>query len=232
MNRKRPPRSALLSVVVLLVIGAATLFGDRVPLLRELATTVSRTVTGETTQARGTQVSNTSLSEVQDLEGVLGPAEVLEITDGDTLRIELDGSEERVRLIGVDTPEMYESRKLELDDEDSPLNQAEIQVLGRQARAFTEAFIDGQDVYLEAGFEPRDRYGRLLAYVYLPDPDGDWELEGAWYQQLNFEILRAGFAETLTVEPNSDYAADYEEAALAAQEAGRGIWGEGWVDIE
>lgn len=240
MNRNRlPRRSVVLSLVALLAIGAATLFGDRIPLLNDLATTLSRTVTGSpqaqatsprATPPRATEVSDTGVSD--STGGLLGPAEVLEITDGDTLELLLNGDEERVRLIGVDAPELYESRKLELDDEDSPLSQSEIQALGREARAFTEDFIEGQEVFLEAGYEPRDRYGRLLAYVYLPDPEGDWELEGAWYRQLNFEIVRAGFAEIITVEPNSDYAADYEEAMTEAQEAGRGIWGQGWVDIE
>jgi micrococcal nuclease len=223
---KRFPRTTLLTVVALIAVAAAALWGDRFPVLERLATTLGSQLTDE---VQATEVAG---FESSDLEGILGPAEVLRITDGDTLEIELNGQEERVRLIGVDAPELYESRKLELDDEDSPLTQAQIQALGDQARGFTEDFIGAQDVYLEAGFEPRDRYGRLLAYVYLPDPDGDWELEGAWYRQLNFEIVRAGWAETLTVEPNSDYEADYREATLEAQDAGRGIWGEGWVDID
>ena len=227
MNRK-----TILALAALAAIGGATFFGDRLPILNELATTLSRQVAGSSEQPRATEVINTGTQDTQALSGVLGPVVVSEVTDGDTLELTLDGQEERVRLIGVDAPELYESRKLELDDEDSPLNQSEIQALGEQSRDFTEDFIGGQEVYLEAGFEPRDRYGRLLAYVYLPDPEGDWELEGEWYRQLNFEIVRAGWAETITVEPNSDYAADYEEAMEEAQDAGRGIWGQGWVDIE
>lgn len=230
MNRKRLPLRPLLAALVLVAIGAATLFGERFPFLNDVATSLSRTVTGAPAQA--TEVSATGRSDTLELTGMLGPVEVLEITDGDTLEVSLNGSEERVRLIGIDTPELYESRKLELDDGDSPLTSTEIQALGREARAFTESFIGAQEIYLEAGYEPRDRYGRLLAYVYLPDEGGDWEIEGEWYRQLNFEIVQAGWAETLTVEPNSDYAGDYEEATLEAQDAGRGIWGEGWVDIE
>ena len=85
--------------------------------------------------------------------------------------------------------------------------------------------------YLEPGEEPRDRYGRLLAYLYLPDPGGDWTFGGDAFTQVNLELVRSGWADAYTVPPNDVYEADYENAAAAARRAGRGLWGEGWVAL-
>ena len=204
---KRLPRSTLLAVVVLLAVASATLLGDRFPVLTRLATSLGYSLTDE---VQATEVAG---FESDDLVGILGPAEVLRVTDGDTLEIELNGQEERVRLIGVDAPELYESRKLELDDEDSPLTQAQIQALGDRARDFTEAFIGGQEVYLEAGYEPRDRYGRLLAYVHV----------GGTF--VNAELVRGGYARTLEIPPNTAEADRLAALERAAGEAGIGLWG-------
>ncbi len=220
VKRKRRTTSPTLAILALVAIGTATLFGDRVPILSEIAGYLSEFVGGEP-QGSGPRVS-----------GLIGPAEVVKVSDGDTVRILLNGTEESVRLIGVDTPEKFESAKLTKDAEESPLSVSEIQELGEQASTFAEDLLSGRAVYVQPGVEERDRYGRLLAYVYLREPDGAWDFGGETFTQVNLELARAGWADPLTIPPNVDFSEEYVAAAREARSAGRGMWGEGWVGLE
>ncbi len=94
-----------------------------------------------------------------------GPRTVTRVVDGDTLV--LDGGE-RIRLIGVDTPETVHPQK-------------PVEYFGKEASAFTRRMADGQEVRLEYDQQRRDRYGPTLAYVWLPDDS-----------LLNLEIIRRG----------------------------------------
>jgi len=212
MKRKTSPLLVALGALFLVLAG---FFGDDVPVLNEIA-------------ALFDEVLGTSGPQVVGLQG---PAEVTRVSDGDTLRVELDGREESVRLIGVDTPEKFKSDKLERDAEESPLSETEIQALGEEASAYAERLLGGQEVYLELGTEERDRYGRILAYVYVRDPEGDWTFRGERFAQVNLELARAGWADPLTIPPNVAYAERYVEAAREAREANLGMWREGWVSL-
>ena len=215
MKRNRTdPRFVLLALAAL---GAAALFGDRVPVLNDLARYL-----GEQVGVGGGR---------SELAGLDGPLQVVRVKDGDTLVVSVGGRDEDVRLIGIDTPEKFDSDKLRRDDADSPLRADEIQALGAGASRFAEDLLEGETVYLEPGLEPRDRYGRLLAYLYLSDPGGDWTFGGETFTQVNLELVRAGWADALTVPPNDAYQGDFEAAADAARRAGAGIWGEGWVSL-
>ena len=128
---------------------------------------------------------------------------VVAVIDGDTVDVELGGRTERVRLLGIDTPESV--------DPDRP-----VECHGPEASAFTHGLLpDGTAVRLERDTEARDRYGRLLAYVFRVD-DGLF---------VNEAILVAGEAEILSIEPNHAYAGRLAEAASAARRAGLGLWG-------
>lgn len=117
-------------------------------------------------------------------------------TDGDTLWLSGIG---KVRLIGVDTPEVY----------------GHDECYGRQASAFVERTLPlGSTVRYRLGTEERDRYGRALAYVYV---DGG--------RFLNLLLVRRGFAQVLTVPPNVEFAERFARAARRARAAGRGLWG-------
>jgi len=135
--------------------------------------------------------------------GVLTPnAVVLYVSDGDTIGVRIDGVEERVRLIGIDTPETKKP--------DTP-----IECFGPEASAFTESLLpDGTELYLERDIEARDPYGRLLAYVYRT-ADGMF---------VNLEIISQGFARPLTIAPNSAHADEFVTAARAADAADTGLW--------
>jgi micrococcal nuclease len=119
------------------------------------------------------------------------------VVDGDTFVL---AGGERVRLIGIDTPETVHPHK-------------PIEHLGPEASEFAKRLLSGQMVRLEFDVQERDRYGRLLAYVYLED--------GTF---VNAEILRQGYGVLLTVPPNVKFAEEFLEIQRQAREAGRGLW--------
>jgi len=131
-----------------------------------------------------------------DLEG-----RVVRVVDGDTVRVRVDGREETVRYIGVDTPETKRPG--------SP-----VECFGPAAGAANERLVGGREVRLEVGEEERDRYDRLLAYVYRAD-DGRF---------VNEILVRDGYARPLAIEPNVRHAAAFAALADEALEAGRGLW--------
>jgi micrococcal nuclease len=129
-----------------------------------------------------------------------GTALVTRVVDGDTVEVRLDGREERVRLIGVDTPESVQPG--------SP-----VECFAKAASAETRRLVEGRRVTLRYDAERRDRYGRLLAYVYR---DGLF---------VNADLVERGYARTLTIPPNVAYADELTRLAREARAAGRGLWG-------
>jgi micrococcal nuclease len=135
---------------------------------------------------------------------------VTRAVDGDTLVLETG---ERVRLIGIDTPEMHESAKLYRDAQRSKQDISAIQKLGRRAYEFTKNLVEGKRVSLEFDVERHDKYRRLLAYVYLKD--------GTF---LNAEIVKQGYASLMTYPPNVKYADLFSKLYRQARENRRGLW--------
>jgi len=136
---------------------------------------------------------------------------VKRVVDGDTLVLE---NGERVRLIGIDTPEMHESNKLYKDSRKSGEDVSTIQKLGKQAYEFTRGLAEGKRVNLEFDVERRDRYDRLLAYVYLKD--------GTF---VNAEIIKQGYASLMSIPPNIKYADVFLKLYREARDDRRGLWG-------
>lgn len=136
--------------------------------------------------------------------------QVKRVVDGDTLVLE---NGERVRLIGIDTPEMHESAKLERDSRSSQQDKAMIQELGRRSYEFTKGLIEGKQVSLEFDVERQDKYKRLLAYVYLKD--------GTF---VNVEIVKQGYASLMTIPPNVKYAGLFQKLYAEARQERRGLW--------
>lgn len=141
-------------------------------------------------------------------------AQVIRVVDGDTLKINLQGHEESVRLIGIDTPESRANAKAMRDSNRSGQDIATIVSQGKEATAFTRSRVKiGDLVRLETDVQPRDRYQRLLAYVWLSDGT-----------MLNEAIVRAGYAQPRTYPPNVRYQNLFLEAARDARRNGRGLW--------
>jgi micrococcal nuclease len=129
------------------------------------------------------------------------PATVIDAVDGDTVLARLrSGRIEKVRLLGVDTPEVVDPRK-------------PVQCFGHEASVYTAARLVGRAVTLELDAEPRDKYGRLLAYVLL---DG---------HRFGDELLARGYARLLVIPPNGAHARAMLRAELDARAARRGLWG-------
>ena len=130
------------------------------------------------------------------------------VVDGDTIDVVIDGVEERVRLTGIDTPEIaHESSG------DRPGNDAEC--YADEAHDYIRSLIDeGTPVRLERDVGARDDYGRLLAYVYRAS-DGVF---------VNYELVRQGYATPLSIEPNTTYADLMVDAARAAERDDVGLW--------
>jgi micrococcal nuclease len=135
---------------------------------------------------------------------------VTRVVDGDTLVLE---NNERVRLTGIDTPEMHESNKLNRDAQRSGQDVATIKQLGRRAYEFTKKLVEGKRVRLEFDVERHDKYKRILAYVYLTD--------GTF---VNAEIVKQGYASLMTYPPNVRYADLFLKLYREARENQRGLW--------
>jgi micrococcal nuclease len=123
------------------------------------------------------------------------------VVDGDTIHVELGATREKVRYIGIDTPETKDPRR-------------PVQCYGRQAADFNAQLVAGERVRLVRDVEPRDRYGRLLAYVYRVR-DGLF---------VNAELARLGYAQPLSIAPDVRYAPRFAALARQARQAGRGMW--------
>lgn len=143
----------------------------------------------------------------------LSAAVVTRVVDGDTIYVSVSRRREKVRLIGIDTPEVYPGEKLSRDVRSAGTSRAAIQALGRLSSEFTKRRLDGRNVGLETDVEKRDQYGRLLAYVWVSG------------QLFNMIILREGYAQVYTFPPNVKYAELFLACQREARENGRGLWG-------
>lgn len=125
---------------------------------------------------------------------------VTRVVDGDTIIVDVDGTEERIRMIGIDTPESVHP------DADRNVE------YGKVASAFTREKLQDQNVTLEYDVEERDRYGRILAYVWL---DGE---------MLNKTLLQEGHAKVATYPPNVKYVDDFTALQEQARDNEKGVW--------
>lgn len=135
-----------------------------------------------------------------DFSGLL-PYVVGRVIDGDTVELNTQGGPLKVRLIGVDTPETVHPTR-------------PVEYFGKEASAFTKAFIEGDTVFVEYDQERTDRYGRTLAYLYRAS-DG---------KLLNDEIIRQGYGHAYTRYPFR-YMELFREAEAVARLEGKGLWG-------
>lgn len=139
---------------------------------------------------------------------------VARVVDGDTIQLT---NKQTVRLIGVDTPEVYPSKKLNADVERTGKDKATIQALGKQSSDFVKKMVEGKRVRLEYDQNKTDVYGRTLAFIYLPDNTF-----------VNLEIIKAGYGHAYTKYPfKEDYMTLFRIAETEAREHQRGLWREG-----
>jgi micrococcal nuclease len=130
----------------------------------------------------------------RSLEGV-----VVKIVDGDTIHVRVAERVEKVRYIGVNTPEIHHPTRGEEPG-------------GREASEANRRLVAGRHVRLELDVQSRDRYGRLLAYVWVGET------------MINAELVRQGYAQVMTVPPNVRYQRRFLDLQRDARQAGRGLW--------
>lgn len=133
------------------------------------------------------------------VDGPTATGTIVSITDGDTVRMLVDGQELRVRLIGLDTPELRDP----------------LECFGPEATAALEALAPpGTQVGYAYDRDSRDRYERELLYLFTADGT-----------LINLTLVERGYAEALLVEPNDRYWPELQAAERAARDAGLGLWG-------
>ena len=121
----------------------------------------------------------------------------MKVNDGDTVTVLMNGHRERIRLIGIDAPEMGQR----------PWG-------GKAKRHLEDILYSSQSVFIEYDVEKRDKYGRLLAYIRTADG-----------RMVNTGMLRAGYAVLFTFPPNVNHVEEFTTAQRQARERKRGIWG-------
>ncbi len=162
---------------------------------------------------------------------------VQRVVDGDTLKL---SNGERVRLIGVDTPESADNPKLRRDSKRTGQDRAEIIKMGKEAAEFTRKLVEGKRVRLAYDVQRKDRYGRTLAYVFIPTKipkgalikrtaeDVNDYTDGAENKEIfvNGTVVGAGYAQVMTIPPNVKYASEFLELQKWARKDKRGLWKE------
>ena len=144
----------------------------------------------QTVPAITTEISGIDLAQLEK-------ATVKRVVDGDTLVI---STGERVRLIGIDTPETVKPN--------SP-----VEYFGKEASAFSKSKLDQQTIYLEKDISDTDKYGRLLRYVYLAD--------GTFF---NLLLVREGYANAVSYPPDVKYGQVLRQAEKTARANEKGLW--------
>ncbi len=131
---------------------------------------------------------------------------VTKVIDGDTFKINYNEKEETVRLIGVDTPESVHPDKE---------NNTEFGIIVSE---YSKSQLEGRQVRLEFDVNERDKYGRLLAYVYVDD---------IFY---NAKLIELGYAQVMTVQPNIKYIDTFKDLQKTAMKNKVGMWS--FIEIE
>jgi micrococcal nuclease len=136
--------------------------------------------------------------------GATVDATIERVVDGDTVVAALKGEsgQRRLRYIGVDTPETVKPGE-------------PVQCFGKAASTFNRGLVEGRHVHLQIGRERFDRYGRLLAYVYLNDARGT---------SVNATLVARGYARTLAIPPNTKFAARFAALQSRARALNLGLW--------
>lgn len=145
-------------------------------------------------ETKNVSIDTKAVQEIQKKDD--GTVFVTRVVDGDTIEIE---NGEKVRYIGVNTPESVDPRR-------------KVQCFGREASAYNKKLVEGKRVRLELDVEDRDKYGRLLRYVWIGDT------------MINEQLVADGYAQVMTIPPNVKYVERFRIAQTKAREAKQGLW--------
>jgi micrococcal nuclease len=189
--RRNNTHITLLFILVIFLIGGGSLS------LRE-AQRLASLLPSPTPSAQPTSTASPVLGSATDATLYA----VSRVIDGDTIEVTKEGVIEKVRLIGIDTPEVVDPRK-------------PVECFGKEASQKAKELLTGKQVILIAdrSQQNKDRYGRLLRYVFLEDGT-----------HINKQLISEGYASEYTYSTPYQYQAEFRQAQQEAQAAQRGLW--------
>lgn len=208
----KPLTKGILAVIVVIIFCLA-LFSEDTSTNDTNTTNSLNTITNENFTLNSTNTSSIPNEQNEQTNNIISSSNnivpsqtattytVIRVVDGDTLKINYNGKEESVRLIGVDTPESVHP------------DEAKNTEFGEKASEFSKNYLEGKEITLEFDVQERDQYGRLLAYVYL---------DNIMY---NKTLLQEGYAQVATYPPNVKYVDDFTAIQEEARNNKKGLWG-------
>lgn len=147
-----------------------------------------------------------------DDTSIFETAKVISITDGDTIVVDINGKTEKLRFIGIDTPETHHPNK-------------PVQHFGKEASDYTTKQLTNKTIYLQKDVSERDKYRRLLRYVWLVKPStNEPSKEEVIANCFNAELVKNGYAHAYTYPPDVKYNEIFKELETKAREKHIGLW--------
>lgn len=138
-------------------------------------------------------------------------AKVLYAADGDTIWVDIDGKEVKIRFVGINTPELARDG-----------NPAEF--MAEEAKNFTSNTLRDKEIYLEKDITDRDKYDRMLRYIWLEKPVANPTKEDIEEKTLNGILVKEGYAYSNYYKPDIKYQKHLDNIEKSAQDKGLGIW--------
>ena len=171
----------------------------------------------------------TTLDTLEIRRNTIYKAHVDRVIDGDTIVVSFifdDGSEyqqERVRFIGLDTPEVGVKKVFDVGEKQLSNTEKSFVLYGDEAKEYTTEALTDKIVWLETETDVKDMYGRMLAYIWLKPPEDD----EAFIREnmFNAKLLLEGYAKLLTIAPNGKYTKNFTKYLEEAQYTLKGFWG-------
>ena len=166
--------------------------------------------------------ANVKIEENEEVPSVFQSATVIRVVDGDTAIVNVDGSEFKLRFIGVDTPETVHPSK-------------PVEYYGKEASNFTKDILfEGREIYLEKDVSDLDRYGRMLRYIWLELPEdqenpSDFDIENKMFNAI---LVKNGYAQVSTFPPDVKYQDRFVELERIAKGNDLGLWEDGGQSVE
>lgn len=196
----------LSSVFVLLLSIIVIFFTDSSSKLVSPFEKANPEATSTNQEVQGTQITNfptqEDSSQKNENQNPDRAYRVLKVVDGDTLDVEINGASQRLRLIGIDTPETVDPRK-------------SIQCFGKEASNKAKELLENNFVTLESDETQgeKDKYGRLLRYIFLPDGTN-----------FNLFMIEEGYAHEYTYSTRYKYQDEFRQAEVNARNNNKGLW--------
>lgn len=160
---------------------------------------------------------NQSEIKIEDREKNYEKAQFSYAHDGDTIWVSIDGVDEKIRFVGINTPELAKDGK-------------PAEFMAKEAKDFTEKSLENKEVYLEKDVSDRDKYDRLLRYIWLEKPVTNPSLKDIETKTLNGLLVKEGYAYANYYKPDVKYHDFLKKLENTAKANNKGIWSDGKAD--